>query len=85
MDIFNIYIKNLLGATVISNWRVRHLQAKSLAVYRVRSSVHYRNRLSLFKVKFGLQKIFDRHLTPVIKYLETQAGRIKLLPIFFFL
>ena len=43
MDIFNICIKNLLGAVVILNWIVRHVQAKSWAVYTALCSVHYRN------------------------------------------
>lgn len=71
---------------VILNWIVRHMQAKSWAAYRALRRVHYAvcitGTLEVVQSQIWASKIFDRHLTPVVKYSETQAERTKSL--FFF-
>ena len=39
--------------------------------------------LEVVQSQIWASKIFDRHLTPVVKYSETQAERTKSLPFFF--
>lgn len=72
MDIFNIYITNLLGAVVILNWIARSVQEKPRAVYR-HSVVCAVQPLEGVQSQTWASKVFDRHLTPVVKCSETQA------------
>lgn len=77
MDVFNIYIKNLLGSVVILNWIVRHAQANPRVVYRSAQQCVPDSFLRLFKVKLELRKIIDRHLSPAVKCSETQDQWIR--------